>query len=649
MVRLSSEIQKDITYKNNLYKISVKTPTQINIKRYKECKRLVSKRIKQERRHYYNIQLAESQKEPKLYWNTIKEIIGRANSYPYPDYFIVNDHPMNDSKVIANQFNEFFINVGPQLENKMADSSITHTHYLEESNQHSIFIEPTTEDEINGVFKILKNSAAGYDGYNRTIIAIIFHIVLKPLVHIINLSLLSGTVPKEIKLAKVKPLFKGDNPHLLNNYRPISILPILSKFFEKIMHKRIYRFLNSHNYLYNFQFGFREKHSTELALVALNHTITSSFNNNQIILGIFLDFSKAFDTVNFKILLDKLKFYGIRGTPLKWLENYLTHRWQYINFDNADSDKGITKMGVPQGSILGPLLFLIYINDLFKVSLKSNPIMYADDSSLFFCSSNLESLINIANSEMEKIHEWLKANKLSLNIKKTKYMIFSKKLKIPNPLVPLQINNYPIERGEKVKFLGFILDENLSWKAHVNYITTKICKMIGLFIKLRNTLHTNTLRNLYFSFIYTYLKNGIMVWGSAAATHISILEKCQKKVIRIIASSSRLAHTEPLFRQLNILTVNKMYKLQIAVFMYRVHHQLYPPVILHFFERVNQDRTRQKHHFNVPKATTMSYEKSIVIQGPKLYNLLYNKVNINCSLATYKKCVCSFMECQDEL
>ena len=146
---------------------------------------------------------------------------------------------MNDSKVIANQFNEFFINVGPQLENKIADSSITHTHYLEESNQHSIFIEPTTEAEINGVFKILKNSAAGYDGFNRTIISIILHIVLKPLVHIINLSLFSGTVPKEIKLAKVKPLFKGDNPHLLNNYRPISILPILSKFFEKIMHKRI--------------------------------------------------------------------------------------------------------------------------------------------------------------------------------------------------------------------------------------------------------------------------------------------------------------------------------------------------------------------------------------------------------------------------
>ena len=150
------------------------------------------------------------------------------------------------------------------------------------------------------------------------------------------------------------------------------------------MHTRIYKFLNHQNYFYNFQFGFRKKHSTELALITFNHLITSSFEKNQLVLGIFLDFSQAFDTVNFQILLHNLYYYGIRGTPLIWIENYLKNRLQYTIFNNITSDEGLTKMGIPQGSILGPLMFLIYINDLFKVCLKSQPIMYADDSSLLF-------------------------------------------------------------------------------------------------------------------------------------------------------------------------------------------------------------------------------------------------------------------------
>ena len=178
-------------------------------KKYKDLKRLVSKRISQERRHYYNSQLAQSQRETNTYWHTIKEIIGNPVSNHYLDYFVVNDQPINDPMLIANKFNDFFINIGPELESKIEESSITYTHYLNEPNQNSLFVEPVTEEEINKLFKSLKDSAAGYDSFNHTIISQIFQLILKPLVHIINLSLLFGIIPKEIKIAKVKPLFKG--------------------------------------------------------------------------------------------------------------------------------------------------------------------------------------------------------------------------------------------------------------------------------------------------------------------------------------------------------------------------------------------------------------------------------------------------------
>ena len=380
--------------------------------------------------------------------------------------------------------------------------------------------------------------------------------------------------PDKFKISKITPLYKKDDRTIVSNYRPISLLPTMSKIIERVMHSQLYAFLNENNLITEQQYGFRSNHSTELATLKLTDTIMYELDNSHIPCAIFLDLSKAFDTLNYKILLRKLKYYGLGNIAYNLIKNYLTNRQQFVKLGNVKSKLIPMLIGVPQGSILGPFLFSIYINDLPKSCLKLNCIMYADDTTLYsslenFDSNNIECEINY---ELEKVNLWLKANKLSLNVKKTKCMFFHKRKTLPH--INLSLNDVIIENVPKFNYLGIIIDEHLSWNSHIEMIGLKVSKAIGIINHLKSIYPQRVLFTLYNSLIVFHMLYGILLWGKS--DNVDKIAKLQKRAIRTISFSRPIAHTEPLFKTFNLLKFNDIYTLKLMKFFYKLSNDSLP-------------------------------------------------------------------------
>ena len=394
--------------------------------------------------------------------------------------------------------------------------------------------------ELKKLIQNLPNkSSSGWDDINNLLLKEIADPIIAPLVELFNESISKGEFPECMKLAEVVPLHKGKEMYLADNYRPISLLLTLSKMLEKIVYRCIYNFLNGSNQLYDSQYGFRTAKSCENAVSELVGCILKVLEKKKHTVGIFLDLSKAFNSLEHQTIFAKLECYGIRGTSLDWFKSYLTNRRMrvkckagHLNVGTRSEIFGVN-YGCPQGSCLGPLIFLIFANDLQYNITFLQSIQFADDTTLYVSGRNKAYLEHYIAIDLNSIQDWFRANKLTLNIRKSVCIIFSPKGLELN--LSLHLKNVPILVVKVTKFLGIWLDGELNWKSHVDRLKTVINTKLGMLRRGKYLLTTHARKILYYAQIHSHLQYGLINWGNMLSHHqLNQLHKLQNKCVQLI-------------------------------------------------------------------------------------------------------------------
>ena len=686
-----------INYKNFLYNKWKTTCTKKCAKgdesvylKYKNYRKNLKYLIARAKKLHYSRRFDNVQGDSKKTWKLINELRGKCKNRPKP-HFIIDGHLVVNRRTIAQKFNEYFTSLASKLNSQAMNNNLpgisiapiqSFEEYLGTKTKNSMYLTDCTTKEI---FDIIKNLDSSKSSDLPIHLLKKCNSIISPyLSNFFTLFLKSGTFPLSLKHGCITPVFKKGSKQLLENYRPISTLPTFGKLFEKVIFTRMSSFFTSNNLLHPNQFGFRSKHSTSHAInYSIDHIISETENKKHV-LGIFIDLSKAFDTISHSKLLYKLDHYGIRSNALSLIKEYLTDRTQLVNFDGEKSDYLPVQHGVPQGSILGPLLFIIYVNDIVKSSNLGNFVMFADGTNIFVSGESKTDTYNKANILLSQLSRYMFDNQLHINHGKCVYMYFSPKKtpsKCKGPVIGsnnipqvanLTINGTEIKQVRKARFLGIIIDDDIGWKDHLNALEEKLNSCIITIKRIKKFIPTEHYNKLYYSLFSSHLSYGISVWGGVADYRLSKIFSIQKRCIRLLFGNIpnfdhleyyqtcarartyeehmspkdySLEHTKPLFKEKGFLTVHNLYKLFIFNELFKIQKYHCPTSIsdtLNLYRRsfvkltlsvptYNHNKSRQQFFYSgiglwnkllphVLKKQELDEKRHIIIPGSAKYS-----------------------------
>lgn len=478
-----------------------------------------------------------------------------------------------------------------------------------------MFLEPVSEAELFNIINELKKSnSAGLDNISCNVLKCAVNFIVKPLAFLINKSISEGVFPNILKIARIVPIHKkGEKTHV-ENYRPISLLSSLSKILERVMLNRMLSFITKNKILNKAQHGFRKNLSTKTAILEFINVLYNRLDNNEKCIGIFMDLSKAFDMVAHDLLLHKLHNYGFRGRVYNWLKSYLLGRSQLVDINGCKSDILKINYGVPQGSVLGPVLFILFVNDLPNIVQENNLIMFADDNSYLCSNANMSDVLLLTQHMLNTFVFWFNNNKLYLNREKTVFMHFTPNSSLLNKSELIKVESKSIAQVTSVKFLGLHLDNSLNWEVHINSLCSKLSPICYALYRLRDLASREVVLAYYHAQFVSRMTYGILFWG-ASTKNVRIF-RIQKKAVRNIVGIPRNTSCREIFLSLRILTLTSLYILEILLYVknnFQHFHQN------NFFHKYH---TRANTDLSIPLHSLSLYEKSPIYMGIKLYNKL---------------------------
>ena len=544
-------------------------------------------------------------------WKTIK---AAANMKPKS-----NKQPDLGTALDAEQLNKHFCTIGTSIKDSIPRCEYSVDEFLQNVPQPLSKMdkfESVTNEAVFNYIKSIANDKAIADNIPIKIYKCVINAIIEPLTHIVNLSLKNGTVPQLCKIATVTAIHKGGDKDNFNNYRPISILPLIGKCIEFFVNEQILYYFEDNKLFSNDQYGFRKNHSTTFLMYNLMDNLYNSRDSGCKPSIIFLDIKKAFDTVDHKLLIKKLKFYGVEGTVILWIENYLTGRYQATKSGGKVSLLKLIMCGVPQGSILGPLLFSIFVNDLPYICHLSTPSLFADDGALFFEDTCRQSYLAI-RLELVTVMKWLQANKLSLNTDKTHFMVFDNNKNIDS--ITLE-NGAIIHEVKLVKYLGLMLDSGLKFNDHVDYVKKKVLKRIGAMYRAGSLL-TKKYRKMFANSLmlpqFDYLDT---IYSRANKTKLTELDILYKRVAKNALGVEKTESSINVYKDMGWLPLHLRRQLHLSSYTFKTIKNYCPKNMVDKFSYISGgSRSGENCDISIPRSKSF---KQFSFQAAKCWNIL---------------------------
>jgi hypothetical protein len=633
-------IQQLIKERDNAHKVARTSNNECDWEVVRQLRNKTVDSCRKAKKGYIEEKLNKHKKDPRKMWGVLKEMLkGKGTDKEYKEIQVEN-RIINNVEEMADKFNCYFVDsIRALTDVNSREDCIANRNYAD------CGLEVFTQIEVEQLCKIvqnLENKAGTEEGITVVIMKHVVEAAAEKICHILNKSLEEGMFPNEWKEAIVVPIPKIGGTTKIEEFRPINKLPVYEKILEIIVQKQLVQYLENNNLLSECQSGFRAKHSCETALQWVVSDWKKTIGDGKIIGVVFLDLRRAFEVVDREILIRKLQWYGIKGAVLNWFKSYLRNRSQRVKFNGVLSTPINVDLGVPQGSVLGPLLFLLYINDIIEaINDKCAIRLFADDALIYTTGYSSIEINNNLNEQMVKVEEWLKINRLYINVDKTKIMLIrGVRKKATEDNLKIKLHNKVLEIVSEIKYLGVIIDKNLNFSKHVEYISKKIGAKLGVMRRIGKDLSANMRCIVYKSIVSPLFEYCSSLLVGISKTNLEHLQKMQNQGMRIILRCNRRVRITDMLEALNFMSIKERIEYNTCVLIYKIVNGLCPIYLQNNIELVQYGEgvsTRQEGNIYVKRCRTAEEQKMLYCEGLKMYNALPKELRREDRLPNYKK------------